>query len=352
MKQVYFHKLNDNPSIEEQVNAVSKVIDIAKVSDLVSPNDFVAIKTHVGEKGNTTHIKPQLIKPVSNIILEKSAFPFVTETATLYKCERENAVKHLYLANKHGFTIENTGAPFILSDGLLGNMETKVKIDKEMLDEVEVAQELKYTDVLITVSHPTGHMVAGLGATLKNLGMGMASRKGKMKQHSSMRPKVKGNCVLCKKCFDYCPKDAIYEKDSKAFIDEAKCIGCGECLTVCNFEAIAHNWGKDPSDLQKMMAEFAYGAVKDRKCFYINVLVDMTKECDCMGMEQHKAIRDIGIMGSYDPVALDRATLDITKKHSTDNLAMISHPEIDANVQLNHAEKIGLGSQSYEIVEI
>ena len=139
-----------------------------------------------------------------------------------------------------------------------------------------------------------------------------------------------------------------------ARINQETCIGCGECLAVCKFSAIRHSWEVDTDVMQQNMAEHALGAVIDKvgKVFYFNVLVNMTKECDCMGEAQHKCMSDIGIMASSDPVAIDQATLDITAKTTGKNLAEIAHEAVNYKAQLIHAEKVGLGSMEYELVEI
>jgi len=353
--KVYFIRLADGSSIEQQAMAMRKIYDASGVSKVIAPKDFVAVKVHVGEKENTTHIKPELIRELVTKIKEQQAVPFLTETSTLYKGERENAVKHLLLAERHGFGIQKIGAPFIMADGLTGNTEHEVIINGELHEKVKVAREIMSADSLVVVSHPTGHMVAGMGACLKNIGMGLASRMGKMRQHSAMLPSVNtGKCTYCQKCIKWCPKDAIIEKAGKAWIVAEKCIGCGECLAVCRFDAVKYDWGAEPGYLQKSMAEHAYGVVKEKagKCFYINVLVDMTKDCDCFGVDQPKLIPDIGILASIDPVAVDKATLDITADIHRQTLAELSYIKQNAMIQITHAAKIGMGSLEYELIEV
>jgi uncharacterized Fe-S center protein len=198
-------------------------------------------------------------------------------------------------------------------------------------------------------------MVTALGACIKNLGMGLASRMGKMRQHSSMKPRVLAQkCKACGKCIQWCPGSFISDKDGIAYIDEAKCIGCGECLAVCRFGAVEYNWGQDSESIQKQMAEHALGVVigKEEKCFYINVLVNMTKDCDCLEKTQEKIIPDVGILGSFDPVAVDKATLDMTIQDGGSNLAEIAFKRLSSSIQLEHAAKIGLGSLEYELISI
>jgi len=355
MAKVYFASLRDDPSIEEQCKALAALLKYTACGKIIAENDFVAIKLHVGEERNTTHVRPELIKELVASCRTKSENVFLVETSTLYKGKRQNAVKHLLHAHNHGFGIEKIGAPMIMADGLIGNNEIEVVIDGEMDKSVKIAREMAAVDVLIAVSHPTGHIQAGLGACLKNLGMGLASRAGKVRQHSSILPKVDAkNCRLCGKCRRWCPRGAIKERDQKAFIQADKCDGCGECLTLCRYNAIKYNWGVDSAVLQIKMAEHAYGVVKHKqdKCFFINVLVGMTADCDCYRGKQRKLIPDLGILASYDPVAIDKATLDLTEKANGRSLVSLAHENIDPLLQLNHAVKLGMGSMEYELVTV
>ena len=277
----------------------------------------------------------------------------MTETSTLYKGRRSNAVDHLIQAFDHGFAYENIGAPFILADGLSGNTEIEVQIEGIIFDRVSIAREVVFADSLIAVSHPTGHPEMALGAAIKNLGMGLSSRIGKLRQHSSVKPYVDAKaCTLCRKCIQWCPVDAIVEKKEKAFILKEKCIGCGECLSVCNFDAIRYNWGVESADLQKRVAEHALGVILNKRghCFFFNFLIDMTRGCDCYGDRQERNMPDVGILASPDPVAIDQATLDLTARRHERSIAKESEPGLDGTIQLEHAEKIGLGSRTYELL--
>ncbi len=352
---VYFIPVADSLSASAQAKVMAKIFDASGAAQTIGNNDFVAIKLHVGEKKNTTHVKPELIKELVQKAKELGGQPFLTETSTLYKGERENAVKHILHAHNHGFSIENVGAPFIMADGLAGNSEYEVEINGELHKTVKVAREIVGADTLLVVSHPTGHPAAGLGACIKNIGMGLASRMGKMRQHSAMMPEVNNkNCKYCQKCIKWCPQDAIIEQGGKAFIVTEKCIGCGECLAVCRFDAVKYDWNAESGFMQRSMAEHAYGSIigKQGKCFYFNVLIDMTKDCDCFSVNQHKIIPDIGILASSDPVAIDKATLDLTAKAHGKTLAEMSYAHHDAMIQISHAAKIGMGSLEYQLITL
>lgn len=353
--KVYFYPVHDGITAQEQAVAMRTVYQAADTETVITSKDFVAIKLHVGEKKNTTHIRPEIIRELVQLVKSSGGLPFLTETATLYKGERENAVKHLLHAHLHGFGIDSVGAPFIMSDGLTGNSEYEVTIKGELHQAVKVAREVVSADSLLVVSHPTGHVAAGLGACLKNLGMGLASRMGKMRQHSAMMPEIiRDTCRYCQKCIQWCPQDAISEKNGKAFIETEKCVGCGECLAVCRFDAVRYDWGTESGFMQKSMAEHAFGVVSNKqgKCMFFNVMIDMTKDCDCYNVNQKKLIPDIGILASTDPVAIDMATLDLTARAHGKTLAEMAYKHHDATIQIQHAAKIGMGSLEYDLITV
>jgi hypothetical protein len=352
---VYFLPLANDLPVAELAAAMSKLYDASGASQAVAAHDFVAIKLHVGEKKNTTHVKPEVIRVLVDKVKTQGGLPFLTETSTLYKGERKNAVKHLLHAHEHGFGIEAVGAPFIMADGLAGNTEYEVPVDGEIHQTVKIAREILSADSLLVVSHATGHIAAGLGACIKNLGMGLASRMGKMRQHSAMLPEVQAEkCTFCQKCIRWCPQEAISEEAGKALIDAKRCIGCGECLAVCRFDAVKYDWGAESGFMQRSMAEHAWGVIREKpgKCFYFNVLTDMTKDCDCFNVAQTKLIPDIGLLASADPVAIDLATLDLTAKAQGKTLAQMSHAHHNAMIQIEHGARIGMGCLEYELIEL
>jgi uncharacterized protein len=353
--KVYLLRTKDSLPVGEQALAMRRIYEASSAASVIAPHDFVAIKLHVGEKNNTTYVKPALVRELVQKVDQVGGVPFLTETSTLYKGERENAVKHIMHAHRHGFGIENIGAPFIMADGLNGIAEQEVMIDGELHQSVKIAQEIMSADALLVVSHPTGHIAAGLGASIKNIGMGLASRMGKMRQHAAMLPEIMAaKCKFCKKCMQWCPEGAILEKGGRASIVTDRCIGCGECLAVCRFDAVKYDWGRESGYLQKSMAEHACGVLqgKQGKCFFFNVAIDMTQDCDCSNENQTKLIPDIGILASSDPVAIDKATLDLTAAAHGKTLAEMSYAHHNALIQIEHAAKLGMGTLEYELIEI
>jgi len=346
--------VDDGPKkISEKARKLFKAGGFAKC---FNENDFTAIKVHVGEDGNTTYVKAPYIKGLVNELIELNTKPFVTDTTTLYVGRRHNSIDHTALATEHGFSLDGLGIPFIISDGLNGTAEAAVKINGQINKEVYIAYDIIRCQSILSVAHVTGHMAAGLGATLKTVGMGCASKKGKMTQHAALTLNISDDCTRCGVCYNHCPADAITLDNVKAHIDQDKCIGCAECMAVCRFGAVKCNWGRETEVLQKSIAEHALGALKgkEKKATFFNFLLSITKDCDCFDTpDMDKMVRDIGIIASTDPVAVDKAALDLVEEKSEKNLAeLLGNVKLDTNCQIAHSESIGLGSSSYELIEI
>ena len=353
--KVFFAAVTDGAPVAAQADALARVLSATGFLKRIGRRDLVAIKLHVGEKNNTTHVKAELAAEAVRWLKKAKAEPFLTDTSTLYKGQRENAVRHALHAHAHGFSIEATGAPFIPLDGLVGSHERETKVGGEIADTVKVAGEVFLADALLVLTHATGHIEAGIGGAIKNVGMGLSSRAGKMRQHSSIEPTVEhGKCTNCGKCRKWCPAEAIAEREGESFIIREKCIGCGECIAVCRFGAIAFNYAKGSDFLQKCMAEHAAGVLRHfgDKAVYLTTLIDMTTDCDCFDTNQKKAVPDLGVIGSNDIVALDQSTLDLTARATGKSLATLAHPRIIPDIQIAHAEKLGMGSRKYELVEV
>lgn len=320
----------------------------------IESNSFIACKIHFGEKGNTGYIKPLWLLNIIKQIKRKTDRVFFTDTNTLYLGKRSNSIEHLRLAWEHGFTLETIGVPVLIADGLIGHDEEEIQVDLRRVKSAKIASAFLNSDGLICLSHFTGHMLTGFGGAVKNLGMGCASRAGKLEQHSDVHPWINPKrCKNCGICLDYCPTEAIVQKERSVFIIEEKCIGCGECLVVCTNGAVKMRWDADSERVQEKMAEYAYSVWKKfkGKMGFINFLLKVTKDCDCVDIDQSAMVEDIGILGSEDPVAIDKASVDLVNSRSGKDLVRAMN-DVDWTIQLEYGEKIGLGTAEYELIEI
>lgn len=355
--QVYFVPAEFGESAESLIGKQRRLFDAAGMAKVVVEKDLIGVKTHFGEAGNVTHLQPKHVRGFVDAVKDLGGRAFLTETSTLYVGQRSNAVDHMLLAHEHGFTVEQAGCPVIMADGLQGNSELKVPAPGTDLGEVALAAGVVRAQGMIVVSHVTGHGGAGLGATIKNVGMGCSSRKGKMLQHSTVTPAVDPEkCTYCKVCMDWCPTHAISGDDAlgAAVIDQDMCIGCGECLAVCRFNAVQFNWAVESADMQRMMAAHTLGLhlQKRGRIAYVSWLVNVSGECDCFGQNLDVVGPDVGILASFDPVALDQAALDVFEQRAGASLMERSHPHLDPTVILSYGEQIGLGSRTYDLVEL
>lgn len=355
MSKVWYSPISGSDTHETVAEKVLQLFDAAGFAKLFQKDDLVAVKLHFGEQNNTGHIKPALIKPLLQRIKSYETKPYLTDTNTLYRGQRTNSVDHLMQAYEHGFSIENLGVPVIIADGILSRNHRDVPIKGNHFDAVTIANDIADSDVLVVLSHLTGHTLTGLGAAIKNLGMGGASRSGKQKQHADVKPVVKREwCHTCGACIRRCPKDAISYVEGTAFIDHELCYGCAECVAACRTGAVRVPEKSSGVLLQEKMAEYALGVLqgKEEKVCFFNFLIHITKECDCIERAQDKVIEDIGILASYDPVAIDQASVDLLRSAAGRDMLKELWPENDYQIQLKYAEKIGLGSLQYELIRV
>ncbi|MBR9689844.1 MAG: DUF362 domain-containing protein [Candidatus Altiarchaeota archaeon] len=265
----------------------------------------VGIKLHFGEEGCTTFLSPDFARMLCDKLRELRKEPTLIECNTLYVGERSRASNHKKLAKKHGFDF----APIHILDGELGNEFTA-------LDGCKVGKGLMDYDSLIVLTHFKGHL-CGFGGAVKNLGMGLGSRAGKMDMHSSVHPIVQTDgCNGCATCVENCNEGAITLEGGRAKINPDMCVGCAMCISVCPQNTIKIPWqGRTTEGLHDRMRDYA-GAIINRigkdKMTFISVMESMTAECDCMPYPQEIIIENKGHLISTDIDAIDLAGLKIT----------------------------------------
>jgi uncharacterized Fe-S center protein len=332
---------------------------------------FVAIKMHFGELGNLSFLRPNYAKAVADLVKERGGKPFLTDCNTLYPGSRKNALEHLDCAAINGFCEASTGCHVIIGDGLRGTDEIDVPVHNgNLIKEAHIGHAIMDADVFISLTHFKGHEETGFGGTLKNIGMGCGSRAGKMDQHSSGKPKVDTTkCRGCRRCAKECGSDAISYPDGKAVIDLDKCKGCGRCIGACAFDAISPMSFIANTVLDKKIAEYAMAVTYGRPCFHVSLIMDVSPNCDCHGENDAPIIPDVGMLCSFDPVALDQACVDLCNKqeaipnsqlgehlakkgHKTNDVFYDNNEATDGKTALVHAEEIGLGTRNYELIVV
>jgi uncharacterized Fe-S center protein len=353
--KVYFIRGQGNEGAEVLSAKAEQVFLKLGILEKIEPEAFVALKIHFGEKGNSGHIKPSWLRGILTQLKGKTSRYFITDSNTLYLGKRSNAVDHIHLAWQHGFTPENLeGAPVVIADGLIGTDGEEVKAKFEKIKSPKIGSAIVHSDFLLCLTHMTGHLATGIGGAIKNLGMGCAARAGKLDQHAELHPRVSSKiCINCGICLDYCPPQAIFQGEGCVIIDDKKCIGCGECVAVCKAGAIKWRWDDDSVRVQEKMAEYA-AAVRGlfkQKAGFVNFLIKITKDCDCLSKDQPPIVEDIGILASSDPVAVDMASVDLVLKRAGRDIFRAGY-DIDWSIQLRHGEHVGLGRLDYELIDL
>ena len=335
---------------------------------------FVAIKMHFGELGNISYLRPNYAKAVADMVKEAGGIPFLTDCNTLYPGSRKNAIEHMYCAWENGFTPMTVGCPVIIGDGLKGTDDIAVPVKGgTYIKEAKIGRAIMDADIFISLTHFKGHETTGFGGTIKNIGMGCGSRAGKKDQHSNGKPTIDPEvCRGCKRCMRECANQGLEfdETTKKMHVNAENCVGCGRCLGACNFDAIRFVNDAATKELNCRMVEYAKAVVDGRPNFHISLIVDVSPYCDCHGENDAPILPNVGMLASFDPLALDQACADLCLKQQplpnsvlSDNMKKadfcdyhdhFENTTVDSEYKscLEHGEEIGLGSREYELIEM
>ena len=264
-----------------------------------------AIKVHSGEEGNQNYLHPEFWKPVVDYVGGT-----VVECNTAYAGKRNSSYKHVKLLERHGwkkyFVVD-------LMDRYGPDIEIPVRNGKHLEKDIMGKHFLRY-DSMLVLSHFKGHPMGGYGGALKQLSIGCASTAGKVYIHSA-----------------------------------------GKYQNAKDQDVV---WGDLPpqDDFLESMAEAA-SAVVDHfagKIVYINVMANMPVDCDCCAVAEDPCLKDMGILISTDPVAIDRACIDLVKKSKDPGRDHFMERVTSRNGEhtIDVAAELGVGSTEYELIEL
>ena len=266
----------------------------------------VAVKISTGEAGGNNYLKPELIGPLVQHVGGK-----LVECNTAYPGERMNTSDHMALVEAHGFNTIG-GVDIMDAEG-----EIKIPVrDTTYMKYNIVGSHLQNYDFMINLAHFKGHAMGGFGGVLKNASIGVASTAGKSYIHSN------GVTDDATKVWDI-----IKDEDQDKFL---------ECMATA--------------------ADAVHQYMKGR-VLYISVMNNISKDCDCDGNPAAPELKDMGILASTDPVALDQACYDLVLGHQDtegdDATSLKQRIEQKHGIHtVEHAEKIGLGTRKYKIVNL
>lgn len=366
--KVYFTSMRTvgNENITAKLVRLCREAGIEKID---FQNKFTAVKMHFGEQGNLAFLRADYARSVVDLIKSLGGKPFVTDCSTLYVGARKNALDHLDVAYQHGFNPLSLGCHTIIADGLKGDDYVEVPIDGEYVKRAKIGRAIMDADVFVSLTHFKGHEGTGFGGALKNIGMGCGSSAGKAEMHMDEKPEPDAaECVGCGVCAENCAHSAIAISEGKASIDYEKCVGCGRCIGVCPTKAMRPSKENACELLSRRVTEYAYAVCKDRPCFHISLIIDVSPYCDCYPLNDAPVIPDVGMLASFDPVALDKACADLCNQQQAVGDSFLGealrhgcschdhfhamHPETQWEAGIEQGVKLGLGSDQYELITI
>ncbi|MHA1265817.1 MAG: DUF362 domain-containing protein [Candidatus Helarchaeota archaeon] len=351
------------------VNKMARLIEKSEIFNMIEKGDHVAVKMHWGTFSTTRTIRSIFIRKVIELLKEKGAYVFITESAGLGLGKpRCYGVGRLYAAQVAGYTFETCLAPLIPADGLQGFNHKLVKVEGQQLKEVYVAKMIAEADKVISCAHVKGHPRGGIGGAIKNIGVGCVAKPSKFMIHFyDDVPFIDlENCIKCGKCREVCPGGAIsdgYSIDPELCKD-FRCLGCYEVCRETGTGAIPLQWtgGKDTPIRIADAAKAVIDTVGGENMAYINFLLGISPICDCVPYSDLPFVPDIGILVGQDPVAIDKASLDLINQAPIIPTSILTEPvenkiatiyansfQCDPFHIIEAAHQLNLGSLTYKM---
>lgn len=316
---------------------------------------IVAVKLHMGERGNRTHVHPSYISSLVRILKDLGCEPFITDTTTLYPGARSTALGYLKVAAENGFTQATVNAPVIIADGMYGKDGVKIPFKGIKTDETLVGKAFFDVDGFVVVSHGKGHGLAGFGGALKNVAMGFATKKFKKFMHQTVKPSLlyPEKCTGCGWCVKNCGFNAITMVSGKPQIDYEKCTGCGGCFR-CPTGALgaAENIFEEFNVRLGESAAAILESFQGKPFLFINVVEKITRYCDCVSNAGEFLAEDVGVYASYDPVAIDAASIQDVEKVLFKAKTLKEVHDVDPWIHLKAAAQAGVGTLQYKLKTI
>jgi uncharacterized Fe-S center protein len=337
---VFFIPWRDTNLLKSAANLYSE----ANIFRVIDPGNLVAIKLHVGERGNPHYVEPFLVRQIFDLVKHVGGKPFLTDTNTYYRAKRNNAVDHIETAEIHGFG----QMPFLVADGLIG--ENYIEIPGVgLLEEIFVAGAIAKADAMIVISHFKGHPLGGFGGAIKNLGMGCVAKETKLAQHRLIEIVVdKELCSGCGTCADVCLFGVPRVVDGYSVIDGPDCMRCLTCLSNCPEGAIRLLHRERLGDGLASAAMGVLSTFNPGKVAYISFAKDIVELCDCMPLVSPVVTPDLGIFAGFSPLSIDASILSqVDYKH------LNTVHKTDCFRQIKKIKKLGCpGSETPEVIRV
>jgi uncharacterized Fe-S center protein len=311
-----------------------------ELKNIFKEGESIAVKLHMGEAENPNHLKPAFVRTVVDVLRKIGVKPFLFDSPVKYNSDRHTVDGYVKQNKRLGFTEQVVGCPVVISNEFFEEVKGKYMA-------YQVCRHLAEADGVLVLSHFTGHICVGMGASIKNLGMGALTRESKEAIHNGGMPKQEllAACALCKRCEQVCIGNAIKYDDTHPVFDYGTCYGCSKCIQNCPQKCLEPRVG----EMDVLLADGAAAALSKFKKYYcVNVLRDITNRCDCQRANFEIIVPDIGFLMGKDIVAIDQAGLDMVNREAGRKV----FDELwnkDASIQIKTAAELGMGRLEYEI---
>lgn len=329
MDKIYF--LQDEKKLEKTCLKI--------LGNFYSRKSSVLIKLHFGEPNNQTALFPKDVAPVIRALKTLGIKSTFIDTPVVYSSPRNNVQGYSQVVKDRGY---DRLAPFIISDKSI-SVKTKDFTAK-------VCKELTEAENVLVISHVKGHPCAGFGGAIKNFGMGGVMKETKNLEHTLSKPELTGQCQSCGLCAKLCPFQAIKMINNKPQINLNTCAGCSICEINCPKQCLTPK----KALFDDLLAQGATAVIKNLspKTYYLNIINNVTKLCDCFSNAGEIVAEDIGFLFSDNPVAIDQASLDlINQKTHHQNLFKEIHHK-DPYSQIKFASKYLGKKTDYQLQKI
>lgn len=161
--KVYFIAVDERDNTVSIADKLKRLLEESRVLDFIREKEKIAVKLHFGEEGNTGYVRPECIRVISESILSKQAFCFLTDTNTLYRGRRTNSRDHLRLAYEHGFISDKVKAEVVIPDDTLKSQVKEVDIGQKFIKKAFIAGVFLEASGIVDVAHFKGHIMTGIG---------------------------------------------------------------------------------------------------------------------------------------------------------------------------------------------
>ena len=334
---VYFLPWKEYNTNAKLSDALNYVLDYNRLPFCRSfwSKQLVGIKPSCSKKCEQRKTFFSLVQSTGDLLKHREISAFICDTSNRHKKISSNALEQIRESYCEYMDEREQTLPIFMLDGINGSYEYTAKVKG---NEVYLGGELPHIDGIIMMTSMCRHPLCGSTGALYNLGAGLASKRGKIKQRTLSKPQVNvEKCYSCKSCLHACPVNAISMKDNHVLIDEDLCVDCGRCVEIAKRCGISYHWDATPEYFQKRMIEYASAAVKilADKAIYINLIPGSDHDPE-------------GILISKNPLAIDQASLDICNKTKTFDK---SNKELMKNY-IALAKNLEIGESNYQIQEI